>query len=289
MFVRAIMKYAFLTDNADILNKIQKPDILYFGNEFCQNIIPAKKQISKAFNWALKNKIPFVFVLPYITNDKIKKADSLLQLLNDKKQDIEIVFNDWGTLSLILKYKNLKPVLGRLLTKQRKDPIAENIIENRQNKIKIAIIDGKKTIVKAKQVPETLKTYFQKSFLDVPHVIDFMTANKIKRYELDLLPWGTKIKTNKKIQLSIYYPYVNITTTRYCGAINLKYTKICSKICQSQIMEVGINKLKYPYIIKGNAVFYKTSKDILNKTVKNANIDRIVINDLETLNKLVTG
>lgn len=283
------MKYAFLTDNADILNKIQKPDILYFGNEFCQNIIPAKKQISKAFNWALKNKIPFVFVLPYITNDKIKKADSLLQLLNDKKQDIEIVFNDWGTLSLILKYKNLKPVLGRLLTKQRKDPIAENIIENRQNKIKIAIIDGKKTIVKAKQVPETLKTYFQKSFLDVPHVIDFMTANKIKRYELDLLPWGTKIKTNKKIQLSIYYPYVNITTTRYCGAINLKYTKICSKICQSQIMEVGINKLKYPYIIKGNAVFYKTSKDILNKTVKNANIDRIVINDLETLNKLVTG
>lgn len=283
------MKYAFLTDNIDVLNKIQKSDILYFGNEFCQNIIPSKLHINKAFKWALKNNVQFVFVLPYITNDKVKTADNLLQFLNNKKQIVEIVFNDWGTLSLILKYKNLKPVLGRLLTKQRKDPIAENIIENRQNKIKIAVIDGKKTIIKAKKVPRTLKTYFQKSFLDVPHVIDFMTENNIKRYELDLLPWGIKIKTDKKIKLSIYYPYVNITTTRYCGAVNLKYTKICSKICKSQIIEAGTNKLKYPYIIKGNAVFYKASKDILDKTVRAGNIDRIVFNDLEALNKLVTG
>ncbi|MDD3065006.1 MAG: hypothetical protein PHI20_02810 [Endomicrobiaceae bacterium] len=283
------MKYAFLTDNIGVLNKIQKPDILYFGNEFCQNIIPAKQHINKAFQWALKNNIQFVFVLPYITNDKVKTADSLLHILNNKKRNIEIVFNDWGTLSLILKYKNLQPVLGRLLTKQRKDPIAENIIQNTQNKIKIAVIDGKKTIIKAKKVPLTLKTYFQKSFLDVGHVIDFMTENNIKRYELDLLPWGIKIKTDKKIKLSIYYPYVNITTTRYCGAVNLKYTKICSKICKSQIIEAGTNKLKYPYIIKGNAVFYKTSKDILDKTVNAGNIDRIVINDLQTLNKLVTG
>jgi hypothetical protein len=289
MFMREFMKYAFLTDNIGVLNKIQKPDILYFGNEFCQNIIPAKQHINKAFQWALKNNIQFVFVLPYITNDKVKTADSLLHILNNKKRNIEIVFNDWGTLSLILKYKNLQPVLGRLLTKQRKDPIAENIIQNTQNKIKIAVIDGKKTIIKAKKVPLTLKTYFQKSFLDVGHVIDFMTENNIKRYELDLLPWGIKIKTDKKIKLSIYYPYVNITTTRYCGAVNLKYTKICSKICKSQIIEAGTNKLKYPYIIKGNAVFYKTSKDILDKTVNAGNIDRIVINDLQTLNKLVTG
>jgi hypothetical protein len=283
------MRYAFLTDDLKKLNKIQKTDILYFGNEFCQNIIPTKKQISKAFSWALKNNIQFVFVLPYITNNKIKTTDNLLNLLNDKKQNIEIIFNDWGTLALILKYQNLKPVLGRLLTKQRKDPIAHDIITNQQNKIKLAVIDGKKTIVKSKQVPQSLKTYFQKSFLDVPHVMDFMTANKIKRYELDLLPWGIKIKTNNKIKLSVYYPYVNITTTRYCGAINLKYIKICSRICRSQTMKVGINKLKYPYIIKGNAVFYKISKNILDKTVKSENIDRIVINDLGTLNKLVTG
>lgn len=283
------MKYAFLTDNAEVLSKIKKPDILYFGNEFCQNMMPTQKQINKVFNWTLRNNIRFVFVLPYITNDKVKMADNLLKILNNKKRNIEVVFNDWGTLSLILKYKKLQPVLGRLLTKQRKDPIAENIIQNRQNKIKITLIDGKNTIVKAKKVPQTLKTYFQKSFLDVGHVMEFMKKNNVKRYELDLLPWGLKIKTDKKIKLSIYYPYVNITTTRYCGAVNLKYTKICSKICQSQIIEAGKNKLKYPYIIKGNAVFYKTSKDILDKTVKTGNIDRIVINDLQTLNKLVTG
>ena len=34
---------------------------------------------------------------------------------------------------------------------------------------------------------------------------------------------------------------------------------------------------------------YGISKDILDKTVKAGNIDRIVINDLQTLNKLVTG
>ncbi len=280
------MKYAFLTDDLKTLAKIKTPDILYFGSEFCVNMMPDIKTLEKALKFSLKRKTGFVLVLPFISNDKIKQADKLLAFLSRHKKRAEVIFNDWGALLLILKYKNLEPVAGRLLTKQRKDPAAFDIIENKQRKMKITVINGRQTILESKKIPATLKEYFQKSFIDAPGVSEFMAENKIKRCELDLLPWSIKIKKSKKIKLSVYFPYANITVTRYCGAINLNYSNRCARLCASRITEVGAGRLKYPYIIKGNAVFYRTGIEMLGKAVlQNKNIDRIVFNDAESFNK----
>ncbi|MFA6614424.1 MAG: hypothetical protein WCS83_06580, partial [Endomicrobiia bacterium] len=221
------MKYAFITNQLNIAKKCKNIDILYFGDEFCQNKIPNKQTIQTAYQWASKNNLQFVLVLPYITNEKTELVNKILEYLNNQKITMEVVFNDWGTFTMISKYKYLSPVLGRLLTKQRKDPIADTILTNQQNKMKVVLENNKKLILESKKVPTNLKTYFQKSYIDVPHVMDFMLSNNIKRYELDLLPWGNKLDINKKIKSSIYYPYVNISTTRYCGAINLSYTNKC--------------------------------------------------------------
>lgn len=281
------MKYAFLTDNLGTLEKIKKTDILYFGDEFCANKIPDTKTVRKAYLWAEQNGKEFVFVVPALTDFEINKITRILEYLNGQNKKIEIIFNDWGTLLLILRYAGLRPVLGRLLTKQRKDPIADKILNNRQDKMKIISYKNQKVIITPKKVPLSLKTYFQKSFVDVSHVMDFMIANNIKRYELDLLPWGDKLNIDKKIKCSIYYPYVNISSTRYCGAINMTGTNKCKKICRTQKIEVGERKLEYPYVIIGNAVFYKASLEMLQHKTKNKNIDRIVFNDIETLNKTV--
>lgn len=276
------MEIAFITNNIKDLKKLEKIDVLYFGNEFCQNKIPNLKQIEYAYDFSKNNKIKFVLVLPYITNTKIGLVNNLLIFLNSKKEKKEVVFNDWGSFTLISQYKNLKPVLGRLLNKQRKDPIVQNILENTQPKMKIIIENNKQVLVQTKPVPKTLINYFQHTYLDVPEVQNFMIKNNITRYETDLVPWQNKLNINKKIKLSVYYPYVNISATRYCGAINLNYSSKCNKICEKQTIIVGNKTLKYPYYIIGNAIFYKADLNILKKELKCSKINRIVFNDIKT-------
>lgn len=281
------MKYAFITNELNIAKKCKNINILYFGDEFCQNKIGTKQKVQLAYEWSKKNNIQFVLVLPCLTNDKTIQVEQILKYLDSQNKKIEVVFNDWGTFVMVSCYKYLVSVLGRLLTKQRKDPIANEILENQQTKMKIILYKNKKVIVTPKKVPLSLKTYFQKSFVDVSYVMDFMISNNIKRYELDLLPWGNKLNINKKIKVSVYYPYVNISATRYCGAINFADTNKCNMICKKQKIEVGKNKFKYPYIIIGNAIFYKATKEMLSKETKNKNIDRIVFNDIDILNTTI--
>jgi hypothetical protein len=149
--------------------------------------------------------------------------------------------------------------------------------------MKVITEKGKQIIVQSKQIPKTLKTYFQHTYLDVSVVQEFMLKNNIKRYELDLLPWKTELNTNKKIKLSVYYPYVAISTTRYCGAINLYYNSKCNKSCYKQKIIVGEKTLDYPYIIIGNAIFYKADINMLKKELNCSKINRIVFNDIENL------
>lgn len=277
------MEIAFITDTIKELNKLNNIDILYFGNEFCQNKIPSLKQVECCYNFCVNKKIKFVLVLPFITNAKVSVVNSLLNFLNSKKEKNEVVFNDWGTFTLISKYKMLKPVLGRLLNKQRKDPVAQTIFENLQPKMKIIKENGKQVIVQSKQVPKSLINYFQHTYLDVPEVQNFMIKNNITRYETDLVPWQNKLNINKKISLSVYYPYVNISATRYCGAINLDYNSKCNKICKKQKIVVGKKTFDYPYYIIGNAIFYKADINILKKGLKCSKINRIVFNEINSL------
>ena len=277
------MEIAFITDTIKELNKLNNIDVLYFGNEFCQNKIPNLKQLKYCYDFCIKNNINFVLVLPFITNEKINFVNNLLIFLNSKKKSTEIIFNDWGTFTLISQYKNLQPVLGRLLNKQRKDPIAQQILDNTQPKIKVITEKSKQVIVQSKQVPKTLIRYFQQTYLNVPEVQKFMIQNNITRYEIDLVPWQNNLNINKKISLSVYYPYVNISTTRYCGAININYNSKCNKLCQKQQIVIGKKAFKYPYYIIGNAIFYKADINILKKELKYSKINRIVFNDIESL------
>ena len=277
------MEIAFITDNIKELKNLKNIDVLYFGNEFCQNKMPNLKQIEYSYDFAKNKKIKFVLVLPFITNAKVCIANNLLSFLNSKKEKTEVVFNDWGTFTLISQYRNLKPILGRLLNKQRKDPIIQEIFENSQPKMKVITENGNKVLVQSKSIPKSLINYFQRTYLNVPEVQDFMIKNNITRYETDLVPWQNKLIVNKKISLSVYYPYVNISATRYCGAINLDYTSKCSKICQKQKIVVGENSFKFPYYIIGNAIFYEATMDILKKELKYSKMNRIVFNDIKSL------
>ena len=69
-----------------------------FGNEFCERLIPSKKQLEKVLYCTEKRDLAFTMVTPYVTNKGLKKLEAVISFVAAKKPQSELVFNDWGVL-----------------------------------------------------------------------------------------------------------------------------------------------------------------------------------------------
>jgi hypothetical protein len=239
-------------------NLTPKPKLshIYFGNEFCQKLIPSVSDVQKAFNTAISRELKFCLVTPYVTNGGLKRLDSLLKILNDQSTDCEIIVNDYGVLDLVRKeYKNLTPVLGRIMDKQDREP------RNRE-------IGNIKQIVKR-------DTQF-----NVPAYKNFLKASRAQRVEFDNSPSFksldlTKLETNA----SVYVPYGYITTGRICmmGSLHqpiktkFRVNGKCEKECQlfSSFLYSPCLSKEQKLIGRGNTVFFINEIHQLNEVIKN--------------------
>jgi hypothetical protein len=259
---------AKLIHNISDLNLCDKFDRIYFGDEFCENKMPNLYNLKFLQRNIINKKITVVF--PYITQSNFKKISGMVKFIskNGLKFD-EIAFNDWGIFYFIRQhYPNLKLVLGRLLTKQKTDPFANDIILNQQE-----IVSSKQKVFVPKKISADTLEYFSQSLINSLTFQKFMVENNIIRVELDNLNWDMNIKLPKDIKISIYFPYIKISTTRYCGQLNMLKNN-CSKQCEKSNIILKKYRTKFNYIIKGNAVFFKNTK------ISNAILaDRIVYND----------
>ena len=95
---------------------------IYLGNQFCHNLFPEKGQLFLMLKKAATEKVAVTLAFSYIWNSLLEETDVLLQELNQWcKNEMEIIVNDWAMPSLLEKKQHLKPVLGILLNKRRKD------------------------------------------------------------------------------------------------------------------------------------------------------------------------
>lgn len=256
----------------DIKNDIAR---IYFGNEFCQNLIPAPDTLKRWYFFTRAKNKEFSFVTPFVTNLGLKRLKDLLAFLNCQGE-VEVVFNDWGVFKLIKdNFSNLKPVLGRLLTKQRRDPRMLKIFSHKQKPREIISPDKKdKTIIYPKRVPSTLFEHYQGSVINVPVFGKYLLSQGINRVEIDNLVWQMKVKVNKNIGVSIYLPYGYITTTRMCGKLTLTYDA-CKRECKRYFLQLGNESLPVPFYGIGNTVFYRSDLPS-NEYLEELGVDRIV-------------
>jgi hypothetical protein len=264
---------ALLINRAEI--GIKNIDRIYFGNEFCENLIPALSSLKKTYSFAKSRHKEFTFVTPFVTNEGLKKLESLFLFLNDQR-NIEVVFNDWGVFKLIKdKFKNLEPVLGRLLTKQRRDPRMLKIFYEKPKFIEnFSIGKKKKTIIIPKKVPSALFEHYRASVINVPSFQKYLLSQGIKRVEIDNLVWKMNLRVNKKIGISMYLPYGYIAVSRMCGKLTLTYSA-CRKECKKYFLQLENGTLPVPFYCIGNAIFYK-SKIPTNKYLKELGVNRII-------------
>lgn len=268
-----IKKIKFV-DNIKFLDKYGKYTHVYLGSEFCEKKLFTLKDLKSII--AKKNKQKISLVFPYLTQSYLSKVKKMLEFINlNNNIFCEIVFNDWGLFYYIRNnYPNIKLVLGRLLTKQKTDPMAYNVVYSKQ-----VVLASKSNVFVPKQISQETKEYFAQTLINSKIFQEFMIKNNIFRVEVDNVNWDMKINLPKQIKVSVYYPYIKITTTRHCNILNMSDKKNCLKECEKINIKLKKHIADFNYVIIGNTVNYKNTKLPLIKELEKNNIDRIIINE----------
>lgn len=236
---------------------------IYFGQEFCERLLPSPEDLERAIDFTRENRLQFTFTTPYVTNKGLRKLSYLLDLIANEAPQSEVVFNDYGVLRMLRRrYPELKPVMGRLLNKMKRDP---------------------RILFTAGILPMDATRYFKGFSIDNPVYRDFLIQNNITRVELDNVFQGFDIDLFASgISASIYVPYAYVTTTRACLAINCDVHGMedivgifpCKRECQKYTFYLKSSAMPTILIRKGNTIFLKNEK--VPSYIEKIGINRIV-------------
>jgi len=233
---------------------------LYFGAEFCEHLIPKVEELKQAYDFAKQAGLSFTLVTPYVTARGLEFAEPLFEALSAfGDENTEVVVNDYGILSMLRERPNsLKPVLGRLLTRQRR---------------------GWGLYGSKREIPDKLIKAYQNTAVEVDIVVDFLNSMGVNRVEIDNLLHGVASDfTNINLDASVYYPYGLITTARYCswafdGKKWLNITGSCPRTCRGNLLVADHDFFEAKIYMRGNTQFYK--KDDLDG-LESKGIDRFI-------------
>jgi len=235
---------------------------LYFGNEFCEHLVPSITNLEHVLDFTLQNSLDFTFVSPYVTDKGLEKLDSLLQKIVEKKPDSEVVFNDYGVLRMLnSRYGGLEPVMGRLLNRMKRGPRLMMVID---------------------KLPQTTVEYFRRSNLGVPILDQFLNENRVRRVELDNVLQGIDFAPGN-LRVSLYMPFVYVTTTRFCLVNSCDVPEKreiigifpCGKECQKYTFYLTSPIMPVTLIRKGNTIFF--SNEVLPDSLEDKGITRLVV------------
>lgn len=280
-------KALFITRVSQLRYIDHKYTRVYYGNEFCERLIPSLQDLKEILSYIKMARLDFSFVSPYVTNIGLGRLKELFEFLKTKKVNCEVIVNDWGVLNLINhQYLNFQPVLGRLLVKQKRGPRLIKLLK-RQVRPRLIVNPenpSQKQIVFQKKLPLDLDPYYKGSnAASVSIIHKFLISQRVKRIELDNLGQGMLLRLPKgRISASVYTPYVYITTTFFCPTagcnekkrIFLK-RKPCKRQCQKYTFKLRHKTMPKVIYLKGNSQFYKNTR-LAMRELKNLGVDRVV-------------
>ena len=254
---------AFFVSRAEKLNRCDQGtwSRLYFGTEFCERLIADPGELEEVISFSHDRDLPLTLVTPYTTGTGLNKITSQLELLLEKADGSEVVFNDWGTFRLLTNtFTGLQPVLGRLLTKQKRGPRLMDI---------------------ASRVPSSLMEHFRHGTFEVSRTAAFLQKAGIKRIELDNLLQG--VRHESPFSASLHVPFVYISTTRICLTAGCDWENRphqravfpCGHECRKYTFKLEHKDMPVPVILRGNTQFYWNEK--LPGDLGKIGVDRIVI------------
>lgn len=259
-------KAFFLEDNVIQSKPLSDFEGVYMGDEFCERRLPSILALENICNHYSRLNLDLTLTTPYLTNEGIKKFAQILDYIVKEKLNLrEIVINDWGALKLLRDYNDrFRIILGRVLVSRY-----------------LKILHSKAKLKGYRIDEEKIEFYylFPDSFLD------FIKEKNITALEFNSsyhLATTYKQLLKYRFKIHIYYPFVYLTTTRYCSCINgfnsyfRSAIENCNKECKEYSAVMTNSNFAQSIYIKGNAYFIKQNEDINCLDLK---LDRIIYND----------
>jgi len=234
---------------------------LYFGNEFCEQLVPSRADLHQVLDFVSENSLDFTFVSPYVTNKGLSRLEDLFQEIAQNRPDSEVVFNDYGVLRVLSnRYKQLTPVMGRLLNRMKRGPRLMVVID---------------------KLPPTTVEYFRSSNLTLPVLSEFLNAHRVRRVELDNVLQGIDFHLDN-LEASLYLPFAYVTTTRLCLVNSCDIAEKeeligifpCKQECQRYTFYLSSDIMPLMLIRKGNTIFFEN--EVLPGDIEEKGITRIV-------------
>ncbi len=235
---------------------------LHFGQEFCQRILPDIAGLDTAIGFARDRDADLTLVTPFVTDTALERTTELIGRLHDRAPGSEVVVNDLGILTLIRENGwDLRPVLGRLLTKQKRGP-------------RVTLLE--------ERIPPAAFHHYRRSNVSAPAFQAFLREQGVLRVELDNLLQGIDDDlTGSGLKGSLHYPYAYVTTSRCCPVALCGNSGARPSLtpCGKECLRYGPFRLitrhmPVPLVLAGNTQFYRN--DHLPDDLEARGIDRVV-------------
>lgn len=249
---------------------------LYFGSEFCQYRIPTLEEVEAAYTLCKELQYTFTFVTPYVPQSGLNKLIQIFSWLNEQRNDIEIVVNDWGVCYHVTKnYDHLLVNIGRLLNKMIRDPRIAHLYDD-------------------EEAPERAKSVFMSQTLSTPYFAQFLKRMNVNRIEFDsFIQPIEKTVDNFGMKATMYVGYGVVATGRSCLVGTLHKAKedkfrgdiVCKQQCVRYVAKMdhkqeALGQLQVNTYQKGTTAFYEQTDQLIDKSLKEAlelGVDRLVI------------
>ncbi|HQL08605.1 MAG TPA: hypothetical protein PLE35_03320 [Lentisphaeria bacterium] len=185
---------------------------LYFGQEFCPNLIPSASEVEQAFYYSRQMEWAFTYVTGgYLPDAELKQVQRNLEKLAELTDQAEVVVNDWGVLWLLQEhFPQFEPVIGRLLNKQTR----LNLFTKPGLPLPMHVDDITTPV-------DELRTSQLNAYQDVslsnPDYLAALKSWGVKKIDMDVTPQGVKRPADGwGLDLGFYYPWGFLGTGRNC-------------------------------------------------------------------------
>jgi len=211
---------------------------LYFGQEFCDQLIPTPEDVCNAYYIARQYGWAFSLVTCVVTDAGLAAwMDNVEALLHAADaaggDDIEVVVNDWGVLRRLRRqYPTVRPVLGRMLVKQKR------LGEFPQHMPAPCMEEIDTTM---DELLRNQGSAWRNLNLTIDGWREHLRSQGITRIDLDMTPQGVDLDTaGWGFAFSTYYPWSYLTSGRSCPTAGLvdvvrRYKPVdkpCPRVCR---------------------------------------------------------
>ena len=248
----------FIRNKKQIVSFSCEIDRVYFGEEFCEELMPSLGQARSAYYAAQENNLEFTLLTPLCSDKGIKKCLDILLRLSDEGVKGEVVLSDWGLLDEVTRIHRKKisfePVLGRALTRQKSGPRLILLSE-----VQPAAVET------GKRVP-----------LGAGAFMDFLKERGISRLEMDAPLHGLEIRLPDGFHGSVYYPWVYVSLSRICPVFEtvLPGKTRCKRDCLKLPVKLTHPEMPVPLFAFGRTVFYESPGPVPSLDIPG--LDRVV-------------